>query len=65
MSERDNKMGWKWLSAEAATTVNARSERPDLVRLGTRLRNLYENVVDEPLPDRFTGLLTRLEQHRP
>jgi len=31
------------------------------VRIGAQLRRMYDNVVQEPIPDRFTTLLDQLE----
>lgn len=32
------------------------------VAIGRRLRKLYDDIVSEPVPDRFTKLLEQLEQ---
>ena len=34
-------------------------------RLGLHLRAMYESVVQQPVPDRFTDLIARLEETGP
>ena len=46
------------------TGVMRRPSRADqaAAQIGTRLRALYDEVVDEPIPDDFQALLEQLEE---
>jgi hypothetical protein len=50
-----------------ATTLGTAASALDQdiqVRIGRQLRALYDEVVDEPIPDRFLKLLQDLERRR-
>lgn len=52
------------MSTEPKADVNPRVEQvPDWLR--TRLRDLYTEVTEEPLPDELLTLVKRLEEHEP
>jgi hypothetical protein len=63
MNELENR-GGQWFRAEDLNFVGRRSRRPELARIGTHLRSLYEEAAEDPLPERFTRLLARLDEHR-
>ncbi len=49
------------------SAINAHSPEPKLdrttqSRLGDQLRAMYDDLVSQPVPDRFKDLLDRLEQ---
>jgi Anti-sigma factor NepR len=44
---------------EKMTPTSAKPEVSDLI--GQRLRKFYEEVAEQPVPDRFLDLLSRLE----
>jgi hypothetical protein len=51
------------------TEVNQRKPRGRLGRdvqskIGQQLRAMYDNVVSEGVPDRFTEMLQRLDEHK-
>ena len=51
------------------TEVNQRRPRGRLGRdvqskIGQQLRAMYDNVVSEGVPDRFTEMLQRLDEHQ-
>ena len=37
-------------------------DRPTQTRIGDQLRAMYDDLVHQPVPDRFRDLLARLEQ---
>lgn len=45
-----------------APNGSAPLERDIQTRLGDKLREVYSDVVNEPVPDRFVDLLNQLEQ---
>ena len=64
MSEVGNRTGWQWTVDERSSEAKPRLRRPEVDRLGKELRTLYEDIVAEPLPDRLSRLVARIEQHR-
>lgn len=52
---------------EATTTRNKKTpvklSRDIQARLGQQLRSMYDDVVEQGVPDRFTDLLNRLEEN--
>ncbi len=54
--DRANKPGKK---VEKMTTVASKPEVSDLI--ARRLRNYYDTVAEQPVPDRFLDLLSQLE----
>ena len=58
-SEQDNKVGHTPAKGAAPVAKNkAPSERPEWA---TGLRQLYDSVVDEDIPDQFKDLLSKLD----
>jgi hypothetical protein len=53
-----------WQSAQEAGGTDSRRSRPELARIGTWLRALYEPVAEEAVPDRLKRLLDRLHDRR-
>ena len=50
---------------DASTRSRSRSPKVDSIiqdEIGAKLRQLYSNMVEEPVPDRFIELLKQLEQ---
>jgi len=64
MSELENRTGWRWAVDERSGEAESRLPRPELARIGKELRALYEDDVDEPLPNRLSRLVARIEPHR-
>jgi hypothetical protein len=52
---------------EATTTRNKKApvklSRDIQARLGQQLRSMYDDVVEQGVPDRFTDLLNRLDEN--
>jgi len=65
MNDSEHSGGWKWRPGAGFGPVKAAQPGPELGRIGARLRTLYDEVVDEPLLDRLTRLVARLDQDRP
>ncbi len=58
-SEQDNKVGRAPVQGAAPVAKNkAHTERPEWA---TGLRQLYDSVVDEDIPDQFKDLLSQLD----
>ncbi len=55
-SSRDEK-------AQAAKPQDSCTGKPQDPEWASGLKKLYESVVDEPLPDSFKDLLSRLDEH--
>jgi hypothetical protein len=64
MSEVGNSTGWQWPVDERTSEAETRLRRPELARIGKELRALYDDIVDEPLPDRLSRLVGRIARHR-
>ena len=59
-------------TAEACAASTDRSEPPGRrlseqtqTRIGAQLRSLYDNVLQQPVPDRFRDLIERLDAEKP
>ena len=50
----------KWHSLQGGRGSEARRARPELARIGTHLRALYQEVEKEPVPERLQQLLERM-----
>jgi hypothetical protein len=64
MSEVQHHTDWRWQPANKFGGVKTRRPRAELTRIGMHLRTLYDQVVEEPVPNRLTRLLARIEEHR-
>jgi Anti-sigma factor NepR len=42
---------------------NPKLDRVIQARIGDQLRAMYDDLMQQPVPDRFTDLLAKLEQH--
>jgi hypothetical protein len=49
-------------SADNAHSSEPRIDRVTQTRLGDQLRAMYDDLVGQPVPDRFKDLLDRLEK---
>ncbi len=49
-------------SADNAHLMEPKLDRSTQTRLGDQLRAMYDDLVSQPVPDRFKDLLDRLEQ---
>jgi hypothetical protein len=65
MIDSDHSGDWKWRPTLGLRAVQAGQPGPELARIGARLRTLFDQAVEEPLPDRLTRLVARLEKDRP
>ncbi len=52
-------------SADNAHSSEPRIDRVTQTRLGDQLRAMYDELVGQPVPDRFKDLLDRLEKGGP
>ena len=48
--------------AEPSASPNPSLDRAIQARIGDKLRSMYDELVDQPVPDRFKDLLDRLGQ---
>lgn len=64
MGKLEHQTAWIWQPAGAFGTATHGLPGPDLVRIGVHLRALYDEVLEEPVPDRLRQLVARLEQRR-
>ncbi|HEX2553759.1 MAG TPA: NepR family anti-sigma factor [Microvirga sp.] len=48
--------------ADNGHSSEPRIDRPTQTRLGDQLRAMYDDLVNQPVPDRFKDLLDRLEK---
>ena len=60
MNDRGER-GAKRLDSAAPAASNSNSKQLQ-VHIGTQLRQLFDEVVQEPIPDRFQRLLADLDQ---
>lgn len=53
-----------WPQTQASAASEAPAAAPDVVPewLGNRLRTMFSEVMDEPVPDEFKALLERLDE---
>ena len=51
-------------SRRATSSALGRGSRADqaTAQIGSRLRKMYDDVVDEPIPDEFKALLDQLDE---
>jgi len=64
MGRRDNFIMIK-RKCETSPSHKQRAAKVDVIiqdEIGAKLRQLYSNMVEEPVPDRFLALLKRLEE---
>lgn len=62
MAEDDKKQR-NFKSAEKKVRPMKTSSKPDVIDLiGQQLRKYYDQVADQPVPDRFLDLLNRLDE---
>lgn len=51
------------VNISSATAGNHRNGNSDVhARIGSQLKALYDDVMEQPVPDRFADLLRRLEE---
>ena len=48
--------------ADGRHSSEPKIDRPTQTRLGDQLRAMYDDLVNQPVPDRFKDLLERLEK---
>lgn len=54
-----------WFASLGRRPSNAPFEAVVLIRLRNGLRGLYQDQMDEPLPERLAALIRELEQREP
>lgn len=61
---RDNRLARAVPGQASATKVSAapRLDRTAQTRIGDKLRSMYADLVQQPVPDRFTELLSQLQE---
>ncbi|KAA2237222.1 NepR family anti-sigma factor [Salinarimonas soli] len=46
------------------TAANPKLDRPTQGRIGDQLRAMYDDLLNQPVPDRFADLLSRLDKKK-
>ena len=64
MSTVEHRTGAEWQSLRERRGIEPRRPGPELARIGTHLRALYQAVEEEPVPDRLRQLLGRMDERR-
>ena len=61
---RDNRLARAVPGQASAPKVSAapRLDRTAQTRIGDKLRSMYADLVQQPVPDRFTELLSQLQE---
>ena len=62
MSMAGRQIKWERFAAGDVAPGRIGQRVPELVRIGKRMRALYEEVAQEPVPHRLLNLLERLEE---
>lgn len=57
--------GSDWSIAFNSSSANALSDAKLLERIGRELRHVYEDTVEEPVPNHLAAILDRLNEHDP